>query len=400
MDPSLEWLIAPSTKADFFDQYWEKRPLVIKRGQPEYFRSLLSFEDIDRVITTLDRRYPDICLKNANDSRVTSSEYTLAGGALDVARLYQLFESGSTIALAFLDSVLPKLNRFCRSLEAEFNFPLQTNIYMTPPAAQGAKPHYDTHDVFVLQVAGSKHWRIFGTPVESPLQTQEFNAQEHALGEITQEFQLDPGDLAYVPRGVGHEAQSTDTVSLHITTGILRYTWADLLLDMISGGALNNPALRKALPPGFARNRLDRTRLHEKVDELIRIATAPENIDAALNRFVERFVAGSPPVLEGQLAQMAQLDSLHADSRIRVRPSVFWRIEKTAESVAIDTYGRRITFPAHAADAVEFVLSQNDSFVVKDVPDDLDDAGKLTLIRRLIREGLVQAELDADKTYA
>ncbi|MGH7869312.1 MAG: JmjC domain-containing protein [Candidatus Dormibacteraceae bacterium] len=25
-----------------------------------------------------------------------------------------------------------------------------------PGAAQGAKPHYDTHDVFVLQVTGSK----------------------------------------------------------------------------------------------------------------------------------------------------------------------------------------------------------------------------------------------------
>ena len=42
--PSLEWLISPVAKEDFFEQYWEKRPLVVKRDQSNYFNSLLSFE--------------------------------------------------------------------------------------------------------------------------------------------------------------------------------------------------------------------------------------------------------------------------------------------------------------------------------------------------------------------
>ncbi|MGA8029047.1 MAG: cupin domain-containing protein, partial [Bryobacteraceae bacterium] len=227
LDPghSLEWLISPVAKKEFFDEYWEKRTLVVKRDQSSYFSSLLSFDEVDRVITTLDRRYPDISLKNAARP-ISADEYTGAGGTLDVAKVYQLFGEGSTLSLAYLDTVIPALTLFCRSLEKEFSCPFQTNIYMTPAGAQGAKPHYDTHDVFVLQVAGSKRWTIFGTPVELPLPGQDFDPLVHELGAPTLEFELDAGDVAYIPRGAAHEARSTESVSLHVTAGILRYTWA------------------------------------------------------------------------------------------------------------------------------------------------------------------------------
>ena len=33
---------------------------------------------------------------------------------------------------------------------------------LTPEGAQGFDPHFDTHEVFVLQVEGHKHWRLYG----------------------------------------------------------------------------------------------------------------------------------------------------------------------------------------------------------------------------------------------
>ncbi|MGH9438776.1 MAG: hypothetical protein ACRD22_13015, partial [Terriglobia bacterium] len=106
IQPSLEWLIDPTEKQIFFESYWEKQPLVVNRNQPDYFNPLLSLDEIDRVITTLDRRYPDICLKNANRD-ISGSEYTV-GDSLDVAQVYRLFAEGSTITLAFLHTVLPE----------------------------------------------------------------------------------------------------------------------------------------------------------------------------------------------------------------------------------------------------------------------------------------------------
>ncbi len=387
LTPSLEWLISPITKSEFFEQYWEKRPLVIRRDRPDYFGSLLSVDEIDRVITTRDRRYPDIALKNAN-SRIGDANYTLSNGALDVAKVYQLFEQGSTIALAFLDTVVPALTLFCRSLEGEFTFPFQTNVYLTPRGAQGAKPHYDTHDVFVLQVTGSKKWTVFGRPIESPLAGQDFDPQVHDLGNRTLDFELHAGDMAYIPRGVAHEARSTDTVSLHITAGILRYTWADLLLEFIASASLNDPVFRKALPPGFARSEFDRSQIRAPLVTLLQRAATTLNFDPALDTFIDAFISACPPLLQGQMAQLAALDSLAIDSLVGARLGVISRLQTVGESESLDCYGRKISFPPQSREAVRFALS-HPRFVVRCLPGDLDDAGKLTLIRRLIREGLV-----------
>ena len=377
------------TRQQYFEEYWEKQPLAVQRGQADYFGSLLSLSEVDRVITTLDRRYPDICLKNA-DCDISDAEYASAAGVIDVAKLYQLFERGSTIAIAFLDTVVPSLTRFCRNMEREFSCPFQTNVYLTPPGAQGAAAHYDTHDVFVLQVTGSKKWTIFGTPVESPLPGQSYRAGIHDLGASTMEFELNAGDIAYIPSGVAHLARSTDTVSLHITAGILRYTWADLLLELMSVASLNSPKLRKALPPGFANSGFDREQALHMVSSLIGESLTRSNFYTAVDSFVDRFVAACPPLLDGQMAQVLGLEHLNIDSLVGARKGAVSILRMSGDSLSVECYGRSIKFPLQARDAVRFAL-KHDRFAVKDLPGNLDDAGKLTIVRRLIREGLVMA---------
>ena len=387
--PSFEWLINPLSKEVFFEDYWEKQPLVIKRNRPNYFSSLLSLDDVDRIITTLDARYPNVTLKNA-DREVTADEYTVRGGPLDVARVYQLFAEGSTITLAFLETVVPALAAFCRSLESEFSFPFQTNAYLTPSRAKGAKHHYDSHDVFVLQVVNSKHWTTYGTPVELPLREQDFDSSVHERGAPTLDFELDAGDIAYIPRGVVHDARSGENVSLHITAGILSYTWTDLLLEFAADVSLNDPALRKALPPGFARQDFNRPQAREIFRTLLQQFSAKSNFDAILDRFIDEFISACPPLLRGQMSQMATLDRLTIDSVVGARTSAVSYIRTAGESISVDCYGRKLTFPVHASDAVQFALS-NSQFVVRKLPGDLDEKGKLVLVRRLIREGLVVA---------
>lgn len=388
--PSLDWLIHPTSKKTFFEQYFERQPLVIKRNEADYFKELLSLDEIDRVITTLDRGTDEIILKNASRP-VTENDYTV-DGSIDVAKLYQLFGEGSTITLAFLDTVLPQLARFCRGLESEFTCPFQANIYLTPPGAQGAKVHYDTHDVFVLQVAGSKKWAIYGTPVELPLPGQDFDAAIHDVGQPTLEFELEAGDVAYIPRGVGHDARSTDTVSLHITAGILRFTWTDLLLEFVANASLRDPAFRKSLPPGFAHTGFDRGQARETIRELLRRTSERGDFDAALDHFVGEFFSRCRPLLRGQMAQMAAVGALTTESLAGVRDGTIFRMEEDGDSAAMECYGRRITFPVHAREAVEFALTHA-RFAVHELPGVLDDAGKLAIVRRLIQEGLVEAVL-------
>lgn len=387
--PPLEWLIHPVTTEQFFRQYWDTEPLVIRRERPEYYRSLLSLDEIDRVLTTLDLRYPNVVLKNAARD-LEAEDYTTNGDNLDVAKVYQLFTEGSTVTLAYLDTVIPSLTAFCRGLESEFSCPFQANVYLTPPGSQGAKIHYDTHDVFVLQIEGSKHWTLFGTPVESPLRNQDFDAAEHAPGAPSVEFELCAGDAAYIPRGCVHEARSADNVSLHITVGVLAYTWADFLIECVADACLRDAAFRKSLPPGFARNGFAAEQAQAMFGRLVQRLSEHAATDKILDRFVDDFLSSCPPLLRGQMAQVAALDRLQIESVVGARPHVIARIQTNADSVSVRCFGRKIIFPLEAADAVQFALCR-DRFAVKDLPGELDSAGKLTLARRLIREGLLFA---------
>lgn len=124
------------------------------------------------------------------------------------------------------------------------------------------------------------------------------------------------------------------------------------------------------------------------LDDLLRRLMAVSSADAIFNRFAGDSISSCPPILRGQMTQLTNLDSLSVDSVVSVRSGVIVRILKGEDSVSVQCYGRRIGFPGHVADCVEFALRAPE-FAIRDLPGDLDDAGKLTLIRRLIREGLV-----------
>jgi len=384
--PSLEWLIDPTPKETFFEKYWEREPLVVRRNQEEYFSLLLTLDEVDRAITTLNLTYPDITLKNA-DQDISSADYTV-GGALDVAAVYHLFKQGSTVVLTFLDTVIPALTSVCRGLEGELCFPLQTNAYLTPPAAKGAKHHYDTHDVFVLQVAGSKHWTIYGTPIALPLRGQDFDPALHTQGARSMEFELRAGDVAYIPRGVVHDARSGEDVSLHITLGVLSYTWADFLLELVSEASLNDSAFRKSLPPGFGRVQFDRRKAKQILEDLLERLSARPDLDGILDRFTDQWIAACPPLLPGQMDQMALVDKVKIDSMVGARRDTVSLVRKEGASATIYAYGRKVSLPPHAAEAARFALEEP-RFVVRELPGDLDDEGKVTFVRRLVREGLM-----------
>ncbi len=386
-DFSLQWIIDPVARDEFFEAYWEARPLVISRNVPGYFDPLLSLDEIDRVITTLNLSHPDLQLVSSAED-IRAPQYTYRSGMVDVAKLYQYFADGATIILPQLHTRVPSLAAFCRCLERELSSRFQTNIYMTPGNAQGFKPHYDTHDVFVLQIAGSKNWQIFETPVELPLKGQHFDSTVHPLGEVTQSFTLNPGDMLYIPRGLVHDATSSDEISLHITTGVMANSWTDLMLDALSAVALKDPSFRKALPVGFAHDGFDRTDARRTFASLIERMAMAADLDEVMDHFVDDLVSTRQPVLHGQMAQLSRLESLTVKSVAGVRPGLIYRLTESADTIRIDCYGKEISLPVHAGPAIRFAL-ETERFKVSELPGDLDDEGKLVLARRMVREGLI-----------
>ena len=387
-DYSFDWLIAPVTPAAFLRDFWEAEVLVAQRDRPDYYEPLLRIDDVDRVVSSMNLDGQSIQLVNAGEP-LAADRYCYPSGMVDAARVAQLFADGATIILPQLQMHVPALADLCRSMECRFGVRFQTNVYFSPPGdAQGFKAHYDNHDVFVLQTAGHKAWRLYDVPVELPYRGQEFDPKSYTPSAVTREFVLRAGDLAYVPRGVVHDAVSGDEPSLHITLGALTRTWIDLLVEAVWQIGRQDPAFRRSLPVGFTDPAFDRAPARATFRDLLRRLAENDGFDALLDSFADDLVSSRHSLLWGQIDQIRRLPDLTLDSLVGARPNLLYGVDDTEEGVVVSCYGNEIVLPAHAAEPLRHALAHR-SFAVRDLPGELDGPGKLVLVRRLVREGLL-----------
>ncbi|MBO6675788.1 MAG: hypothetical protein JJ908_12000 [Rhizobiales bacterium] len=388
----FDWSIAPVTREAFFGESFEKKHLVVHRNTPDYYRDLVSVDDIDRVVTTMGLSVPEVNVVRA-DATITPADFAYESGFIDAVRVNQLFADGATIIMSNLQERLPTLARFCRALENVFSSRIQTNIYLTPAHSQGFRAHYDNHDVLVLQVEGTKEWRIYDHPVELPLNTQAFNPHDVPIGEQTDSFVLEPGDMCYVPRGLTHDAVATDQTSLHITTGLMTRTWADLVTEAVIAVAHKDPAFRASLPPGHARGDFDMGAMEATFADLLKRLQDSASLPDLVSDIRSEFIGNRVPRVPGQMRQLARLAELSADSEVGAQPQLIFQLQDRTDPegnpvVQVSCQGAEMFLPAHTKSALETCLT-NQRFKIRDLPSDLDDDGKLVLVKRLIREGLM-----------
>jgi hypothetical protein len=391
--PTLARMLDPLPVDAFFRDHWERAPLVLRRDRPNAFEGLLSLADIDRHLGSNDLHHPEVSLVD-HRRKIEPAEYTFPSGLIDAVKLFKLYEAGATMVFAQLEQRHQGLFECVRALEHELSTRFQANIYLTPGNAKGFHPHYDSHDVLVAQVEGSKHWMLYDQAIELPLRRQEFDPKVTACGALSQEFDLDAGDLLYIPRGIMHDARTTETAghSLHITLGALYTSWTEVLAEALGRWALADVHGRRGLPPGFAREAAPSPEAKAYlVASLRRFADAAEaDAEGLISHFAHDLIDTRHPRLPGQFAQLAGLAELDLDRTVGVRPGVVLRVTEADGSVVLSCYGTEITFPAHVGDALRFAVSR-ERFTARELPTALDDAGRLVLLRRLIRDGVLRA---------
>lgn len=388
MAVSFEWLIDPIVPSAFFAEFYEQKPLLIERRQPSKFASLLSIEAIDRYLSTTTPCRPDVFLVDAARN-LEPDDYSFPNsqppGRIDLPRAYQLFATGATISLSQLHERVAPLAALCRAVEKTFSSHFQTNVYLSPRNAQGFKTHFDSHDVFILQVTGSKLWTLYDTEIALPLRGQAFDPEKHTPGPPTREFTLHAGDLFYCPRGLYHSARSTDETSLHITLGLIGKTWADVMIEAVSAACLASPAFRANLPVGFANANYDSRQAAATFRALFDTVTREAQLAPILRRLAEDFVTSRRPALYGCLQELETPLSL--ESTVASQPDLIYLLREEDEKLVVLFGATEISLPGFLRDALISALERG-PFVVRDLPQ-LDDEGKLVLVRRLLREGLL-----------
>lgn len=389
--PGFQELIRPYKGEDFLAEFWERQPLCIKRENPAHYGKLLDRSDLHRLLafTWVNRR--DARIVKDGDSDPERTIFDDEGRASALA-LMAAYADGYTIVLNNLQSRHREVSFLCRGLEIFFRQPIGANIYLTPARASGLRPHFDDHDAFILQLEGSKDWRLYGRAAEQPLRGQHFDIDASGLGDPNQVVRLEPGDLLYLPRGLVHSAQSTETSSLHLTLGLSSFCWNDLFKEALALRAQNELPLRLSLPPGPGGHSVWR-------DEVLLQATERSGGDVgaflsdALTQIEIKFINTLAPLDDGGLDHLDTLDQTTLETRFRHRIGTLCCVQTTDLETRIYFPGNVVSLPKRAAPVLEFIAN-NDRFAARELPDLLDDESKLNVVRKFVITGLLVPDQD------
>jgi lysine-specific demethylase/histidyl-hydroxylase NO66 len=398
--PALSRAIAVEP-GKFAAAYWGRAPLLSRAAElgGAGFTDLLSPAAVDELLSRRGLRTPFLRVAQRG-SVLPADRFTGGGGAgAEISdqviddKVMRLYAEGATLVLQGLHRLWPPLIDYSRRLGVELRRPLQVNAYLTPPGSQGFSTHYDTHDVFVLQVDGTKRWRLHEPVLADPLEKQAWGGRADevgasAEGEPAMDIVLAPGDALYLPRGWLHSAEAQGSRSLHLTIGVRAMTRYAMVEELL-GLALEDARLRATLPYGIDVADPDaiEPELTETVEALRDWLTSVEPAEVA-ERLRARDWPSARPEPVSPLAQLDFAAGLGPDDEIRSRQGLRWRIvEDGTEHVVLRLSGRTMRFPAYCAPALRTALS-GEPIRVGDLPLD-DDADRLVLARRLLNEALV-----------
>jgi 50S ribosomal protein L16 3-hydroxylase len=194
-----EKLLAGLSAEQFLRQHWQKKPLLVPQALPEYGNLL----DRDTLLQLAMREdvQSRLVLRVRNRWQISHGPFTRR----DFSRLPK---SGWTLLVQGVDHLLPA----AKNLLLEFSFipyaRLDDIMVSFAPSGGGVGPHFDSYDVFLLQLAGNRRWRISRQSDLSLVENSPLKILRHFRPQ--REMLLRAGDMLYLPPRFAHDGIAVD----------------------------------------------------------------------------------------------------------------------------------------------------------------------------------------------
>jgi 50S ribosomal protein L16 3-hydroxylase len=283
----------------FLREHWQKKPLLIRAALPG-FAGLLSPAELAALA----------CRDDAQSRLVIrrGRRWQAYQGPFERRLLRQLPARAWSLLVHDVNHFLPE----ARALLDRFHFVpyarLDDLMVSYAPAGGGVGPHFDSYDVFLLQGAGRRRWRIshqrdLALLERAPLKLlRDFRPQ--------QEWTLEPGDMLYLPPGWAHDGVALDPCMTY-SIGFRAPAWQELGVHFLR----------------FLEDRLDLTGRYR--DAGLKSQESPAQIGPAMLEEVTRRLDGirwrAPDVARflGQYLTEPKVQVFFTPPRPRLAPAAF-----------------------------------------------------------------------------
>jgi ribosomal protein L16 Arg81 hydroxylase len=306
----LEALLAPMTVSEFLAGYW-LRSHYYGAGWPGKFADLLPWQELNRILEHHKLESPRLRLIKSGKwiDPQTYTDYRYRDGQarprIAVKEFTDHLREGATLILNDVDGLCKPLNQLAESLERRFGVPVGINAYAGWRTCHGFDLHRDNHEVFVLQLSGSKRWLLYGTE-------RSFGEENRLPPEPIWDQVISDGALLYIPRGCWHVAIPLAEHCMHLTVSVSNPSAADILVWLAD--ELRVAELGQTSVSPFA-DTAERLKFVDHLKDVVLRALEPE----LLVRYFESSDSNRRTVAHLSLPWSATLAGLQFDNNALVR---------------------------------------------------------------------------------
>jgi bifunctional lysine-specific demethylase and histidyl-hydroxylase NO66 len=391
VDPefSLAWLLQPLPVETFVNEIWGSSHYHVSRNCPGYFNSLLAESaSVDELLGWFRPDLSLVRLVRQNDKK-DPYHYRLPGGGFDAVAIGKDFADGYTIVLESVERYVRALSALSQSIEVAMNFPTQVNAYFTRPESQGFVPHYDEHDVLILQIRGSKIWHLYDSVEVAP---HEMRRQEPVVSSALPsptDVRLEIGDVLYLPRGRVHAAEATSELSVHLTVGLHPPTLHMLLARALDALSYSDDRIHAQLPPRYLENPYARASLAALVRDFVQTLEEPSVVAKGVGSLEDDFVRRGqcPPAGQG----ISDAVGINGHTRVVKYQPLYSRVRDApdgAGGVELHFAQLVITAAPDHKEALQFLSKSTESLRIYELPG-LSAVQQTELARTLIANGFL-----------
>lgn len=212
----------------FMKQYWHKKPLLVRGAIPAFSITALNNEVLESPIS-----YGEIvqfATKEAVESRLIQSKpWRFDHGPFQKKSVPELNQPNWTLLLQGMEAH----HRAATKVLSWFRFipdaRLDDLMVSIASIGGGVGPHFDSYDVFLIQMSGRRQWRIseqkdLSLNPKLPLKILQKFECEH-------EWVLEPGDMLYLPPHIAHDGIALDAGCQTWSVGFRSPSYKELLQE-------------------------------------------------------------------------------------------------------------------------------------------------------------------------
>lgn len=210
----------------FFAEYWQKKPVLIKRALPDW-QSPLSPDEL-----------AGLALETDVESRLVFEQlqgkpWQLKHGPFSEQDFQQLPENGWTLLVQAVDHWVPEVTALLDQFRFIPNWRLDDIMVSYAPDGASVGPHFDQYDVFLIQGAGRRRWQLGNHCDQNTARLDDTPLNILADFKAIDSYELEPGDMLYVPPGIAHWGVAMGE-SMTYSVGFRAPSTRDMLDDYVA----------------------------------------------------------------------------------------------------------------------------------------------------------------------